>query len=50
MSDPTAQGGAAAAWRTAARLAVVAVLFGVFVTWLADGPVRLDGTQGPNNG
>ena len=23
---------------------------GVFVTWVADGPVRLDGAQGPNNG
>ena len=32
------------------RIAVAAVLLGVFVTWLADGPVRLDGTQGPNNG
>ena len=50
MSDPTARSGAAAAWRTATRLAVVAVLFGVFVTWLADGSIRLDGTQGPNNG
>jgi hypothetical protein len=50
MGDPTARGGTAAAWRTATRLAAVAVLFGVFVTWLADGPVRLDGTQGPNNG
>ena len=36
--------------RTVTRLAVVAVLFGVFVTWLADGPVELDGTQGPNDG
>jgi hypothetical protein len=50
MSDPTARGGAEAAWRTAPRLAVAAVLVGVLVTWLADGPVRLDGTQGPNNG
>ena len=40
----------AAAWRLASRIAVAAVLVGVFVTWLADGPVRLDGTQGPNNG
>ena len=32
------------------RIGVAAVLVGVFVTWLADGPVRLDGTQGPNNG
>ena len=32
------------------RVAVATVLVGVFVTWVADGPVRLDGTQGPNNG
>ena len=32
------------------RIGVAAVLVGVFVTWLAAGPVRLDGTQGPNNG
>jgi hypothetical protein len=34
----------------ACRLAVVAVLVGVFMTWVADDPVRLDGTEGPNNG
>ncbi len=32
------------------RVGVAAVLVGVFVTWVSDGPVRLDGTQGPNNG
>ena len=32
------------------RIAVAAVLVGVFATWVVDGPVRLDGTQGPNNG
>jgi hypothetical protein len=32
------------------RIAVAAVLIGVFVAWLTDGPVRLDGTQGPNSG
>ena len=32
------------------RVAVAAVLVGVFLTWLADGPVRLDGTQGANDG
>jgi hypothetical protein len=37
-------------WRLASRVAVASVLVGVFVTWVADGPVRLDGTQGPNNG
>ena len=31
-------------------MAVAAVLVGVFVTWVADGPIRLDGTQGPNDG
>ena len=34
----------------ACRLAVFAALVGVFVAWVADGPVRLDGAQGPNNG
>jgi membrane-bound ClpP family serine protease len=37
-------------WRLASRAAVASVLVGVFLTWIADGPVRLDGTQGPNNG
>lgn len=32
------------------RVAIAVVLVGVFATWVADGPVRLDGTQGPNNG
>jgi hypothetical protein len=50
MSDPNARGGVSSAWRLASRIAVVAALVGVFLTWLADGPVRLDGTQGPNNG
>lgn len=26
------------------------MLVGVFTTWLTDGPVMLNGTQGPNNG
>ena len=34
----------------ACRIAVAAVLVGVFVAWVSDGPVRLDGTEGPNNG
>ena len=50
MSDPTARDGLAAVWRPASRIAVAAVLVGVFVTWISDGPVRLDGVQGPNNG
>jgi hypothetical protein len=32
------------------RIAVAAALVGVFVTWVADGQIRLDGAQGPNNG
>ena len=36
--------------RLVCRIAVAAVLVGVFVTWVADGPIRLDGTQGPNDG
>ena len=36
--------------RLVCRIAVAAALVGVFVTWLADGPIRLDGTQGPNDG
>jgi hypothetical protein len=50
MSDLTPRGDDTARLRLVCRVAVVAVLLGVFVTWVADGPVRLDGTQGPNNG
>ena len=50
MSDPTAGGAVAARRLLAGKLAVVAVLVGVFLTWLDDGPVSLDGTQGYNNG
>ncbi len=50
MSDRSPHGAGASRWRLASRLAVAAVLVGVFVAWVADGPVRLDGTQGPNNG
>ena len=50
MSDLTPRVGVAAARRSAPLLAVVAVLVGVFVTWVADGPIQLDGAQGPNNG
>jgi hypothetical protein len=31
-------------------VAVVAAAIGVFSTWTSDGPVTLNGTQGPNNG
>jgi hypothetical protein len=50
MSDPTPSGDREVRRRLACRIGVAAVLVGVFVTWVADGPVRLDGTQGPNNG
>ena len=36
--------------RLVALIAVAAATVGVFVTWTSDGPVKLDGTQGPNNG
>ena len=50
MRDPNPRGGREAQRRLVCRIAVAAVLVGVFVTWLADGPIRLDGTQGPNDG
>ena len=50
MSDPNPRGRGAARRRLICRIAVVAALVGVFVTWVAYGPIRLDGTQGPNNG
>ena len=50
MSDPNPRGDREVRRRLVCRIAVAAVLVGVFVTWIADGPVRLDGTQGPNNG
>jgi hypothetical protein len=33
-----------------ARTAIAGAAIGVFLTWTSDGPVELDGTQGPNNG
>ena len=50
MSDPNLRRRGAARRRLVCRIAVAATLVGVFVTWVADGPVKLDGTQGPNNG
>jgi hypothetical protein len=50
MSDPNPRGDREVERRFVCRIAVAAVLLGVFVAWVADGPVRLDGTQGPNNG
>jgi hypothetical protein len=50
MSDPNPQADRELRRRLVGRIGVAAVLLGVFVTWFADGPVRLDGTEGPNNG
>ena len=50
MTDPTPPGDREVSRRLVCRVAVAAVLVGVFLTWLADGPVRLDGTQGANDG
>jgi hypothetical protein len=50
MSDPNPRADREVRRRLVCRVAVAAVLVGVFVTWVVDGPVRLDGTQGPNNG
>ena len=33
-----------------AWLAIALAAVGIFLPWSSDGPVRLDGTQGPNNG
>jgi hypothetical protein len=50
MSDPNPSGDREVRRRLVCRIGVAAVLVGVFVTWVADGPIRLDGSQGPNNG
>jgi hypothetical protein len=31
-------------------VAIAGAAIGVLLTWTSDGPVRLDGMQGPNNG
>ena len=33
-----------------AWLAIALAALGIFLPWSSDGPVRLDGTEGPNNG
>jgi cardiolipin synthase len=42
------------AWRPGPRgvaaIAIAVAAFGVFCTWTSDGPVSLNGVQGPNNG
>ena len=41
-------------WETARRrapwIAIAVAAAGVFATWTSDGPVALDGVEGPNNG
>ncbi len=37
-------------YSVAARVAIVAVVLGVFCTWLAEDPLTLNGIEGPNNG
>ena len=44
------RGAAEDRYAIAARIAIAAVVIGVFLTWTADDPVTLNGTQGPNNG
>ena len=36
-----------ARWRLACRIAVVAVVLGVFCTWVAQGDLTLNGIKGP---
>jgi hypothetical protein len=49
MDGPT-RGIDAATWRLVCVVAVATAALGVFLTWLGDGPVRVAGTQGSNNG
>jgi cardiolipin synthase A/B len=42
--------GRSLAYGVAPRVAIAVVLVGVFCTWLTDGPLTLNGTEGPNNG
>lgn len=46
----TERSGSFGKWRVACRIAIGAVVVGVFCTWLADGGITLNGAQGPNNG
>ena len=49
-SDSIAGEQGAARLAVVARIAIAAAVIGVFMTWTTDGPVTLNGTQGPNNG
>ena len=49
MTAPVASG-RSVAYGVVPRVAIAVVLVGVFCTWLTDGPLTLNGTEGPNNG
>ena len=52
MKDPGAARGSdgSRGWHIACRIAIAAVVVGVFCTWIADNGATLNGTEGPNNG
>lgn len=48
--DATWARGGVGRQRAVARIALATVAIGVFLTWTSDGPVDLNGIQGPNDG
>jgi cardiolipin synthase len=48
VTAPVASG-RSVAYGVVPRVAIAVVLVGVFCTWLTDGPLTLNGTEGPNN-
>jgi hypothetical protein len=48
--DATPRDPAGSAAGRAARVAILAAVLGVLATWASDGPVDLDGLEGPDNG
>jgi hypothetical protein len=50
LPEDATRGAAASRTRLVAWAAIAAAVIGVFSTWTDDGPVSLNGTQGPNNG
>jgi hypothetical protein len=50
LPEDATRGAAASRTRLVAWAAIAAAVIGVFSTWTDDGPVTLNGTQGPNNG
>jgi hypothetical protein len=49
-AEATRHGGAIRRLNLVTWTAIAAIVVAVFSTWLTDGPVTLNGTQGPNNG